>query len=99
MVKGTKVLLRGVAVAAMWQLRQPAFVPPVGRMTAPAAGAVAVMGAAPAFADEIGDAAAKLSKAAYPFMKEVDWNSNLYAVKPGCPQQNFMHCHRLTGLL
>merc|ERR1711879_71475 len=25
----------------------------------------------------------KLSKAAYPFMKEVDWNSNLYAVKPG----------------
>merc|ERR1711897_38874 len=37
----------------------------------------------PAFADEIGDAAAKLSKAAYPFMKEVDWNSNLYAVKPG----------------
>merc|ERR1719326_1797199 len=52
-------------------------------MIAPAAGAVAVLGGAPAFADEIGDAAAKLSKAAYPFMKEVDWNSNLYAVKPG----------------
>merc|ERR1712039_1082134 len=51
-------------------------------MAAPA-GAVAMMGAAPAFADEIGDAAAKLSKAAYPFMKEVNWNSNLYAVKPG----------------
>merc|ERR1711948_62317 len=46
-------------------------------------GAVAMLGATPAFADEIGDAAAKLSKAAYPFMKEVDWNSNLYAVKPG----------------
>merc|ERR1719190_202556 len=42
-----------------------------------------MLGATPAFADEIGDAAAKLSKAAYPFMKEVDWNSNLYAVKPG----------------
>merc|ERR1712217_299989 len=39
--------------------------------------------AAPAFADEIGDAAAKLSKAAYPFMKEVPWNSYLYATKPG----------------
>merc|ERR1719221_1947253 len=42
-----------------------------------------MLGATPAFADEIGDAAAKLSKAAYPFMKEVNWNSNLYAVKPG----------------
>merc|ERR1719222_505467 len=26
---------------------------------------------------------AKLSKAAYPFMKEVPWNSNLYNIKPG----------------
>merc|ERR1712060_411897 len=44
----------------------------------------ALFGAAEnAHADAIGDAAAKLSKAAYPFMKEVDWNSNLYAVKPG----------------
>merc|ERR1711979_151350 len=34
-------------------------------------------------ADEIGDAAAKLSKAAYPFMKEVPWNSNLYNLNPG----------------
>merc|ERR1711972_1232731 len=41
------------------------------------------MGAAPAFADEIGDAAAKLSKAAYPFMKEVPWNSGLYNINPG----------------
>merc|ERR1711972_272300 len=36
-----------------------------------------------AHADAIGDAAAKLSKAAYPFMKEVPWNSNLYNVNPG----------------
>merc|ERR1712061_309243 len=50
---------------------------------AAAPAAVSMLGAAPAFADEIGDAAAKLSKAAYPFMKEVNWNSNLYAVKPG----------------
>jgi hypothetical protein len=31
----------------------------------------------------MGDAAATLSKAAYPFMKEVPWNSNLYNLKPG----------------
>merc|ERR1711988_316912 len=49
-----------------------------------AASAAALFGAAEnAHADAIGDAAAKLSKAAYPFMKEVNWNSNLYAVKPG----------------
>merc|ERR1711972_333344 len=48
-----------------------------------AAGTVAALGCAPAFADEIGDAAAKLSKAAYPFMKEVPWNSNLYNLNPG----------------
>merc|ERR1711972_891475 len=34
-------------------------------------------------ADAIGDAAAKLSKAAYPFMKEVPWNSGLYSINPG----------------
>merc|ERR1712087_479844 len=48
-----------------------------------AAGTVAALGCAPAFADEIGDAAAKLSKAAYPFMGEVPWNSNLYNLNPG----------------
>jgi len=31
----------------------------------------------------IGDAAAKLSKATYPFMKQVDWNSDLYWMVPG----------------
>jgi len=85
MVKGAKVLLGGVAVAAMWHLRQPAFVPPAVRRTASVAApaAAAALGCAPAFADEIGDAAAKLSKAAYPFMKEVPWNSNLYNLNPG----------------
>merc|ERR1711988_1499496 len=49
-----------------------------------AASAAALFGAADnAHADAIGDAAGKLSKAAYPFMKEVNWNSNLYAVTPG----------------
>jgi hypothetical protein len=51
-------------------------------MVAPAAG-VALMGAAPAFADEIGTAAKRLSDASYPFLKEVDWNSYLYLQKPG----------------
>jgi hypothetical protein len=56
-----------------------------GRYSLMAASAVAAALAAPgvARADEIGDAAAKLSKAAYPFMKEVPWNSNLYNIKPG----------------
>merc|ERR1719335_1174400 len=42
-----------------------------------------MMGAGNAHADAIGDAAAKLSKAAYPFMKEVPWNSGLYNINPG----------------
>merc|ERR1712190_8279 len=71
-----------MAVVAVWHLRQPAFLPPAGRMVAPAAG-VALMGAAPVFADEIGDAAKKLAEASYPFAKEVDWNNGLYLQSPG----------------
>merc|ERR1712013_445939 len=61
------------------------FVPPAGRHEAPAAaaGAVAMLGAAPVYADAIGDAAKKLSTAAYPFLKEVDWGSQLSLLKPG----------------
>merc|ERR1712050_115679 len=44
---------------------------------------VAAAASAPALADPIGDAAKKLSDAAYPFMKEVNWNSYAYLVKPG----------------
>merc|ERR1711948_168936 len=43
----------------------------------------AVMGAAPAFADEIGDAAKKLAADSYAFAKEVDWNSGIYLQAPG----------------
>merc|ERR1712227_968625 len=64
--------------------QQQTFVPPALRRAAPVAiPAASMLCAAPAFADEIGDAAAKLSKAAYPFMKEVPWNSNLYNLNPG----------------
>merc|ERR1712217_500820 len=64
--------------------QQQTFVPPALRRAAPAVvPAVSMLCATPAFADEIGDAAAKLSKAAYPFMKEVPWNSYLYSTNPG----------------
>merc|ERR1739848_485969 len=53
-----------------------------GRMVAPATG-VALMGAAPVFADEIGDAAKALAEASYPFAKEVDWNNGIYLQAPG----------------
>merc|ERR1719384_1173168 len=49
----------------------------------PAAGAAALMGAAPDFADEIGDAAKQLAAASYPFAKEVDWNNGIYLQAPG----------------
>merc|ERR1719384_2855803 len=52
----------------------------------PAAGAAALMGAAPAFADEIGDAAKQLAAASYPFAKEVDWNNGIYLQAPGAFQ-------------
>merc|ERR1712151_228363 len=83
MARSTPVLLIGMALMAML-CQQQTFVPPALRRAAPVVvPAAATLGGAPVFADEIGDAAAKLSKAAYPFMKEVDWNSNLYSVSPG----------------
>jgi len=44
---------------------------------------VVALGAAPVYADAIGDAAKKLSTAAYPFLKDVDWGSTLALTKPG----------------
>jgi len=52
-------------------------------MTSPAVGAMALVGASPAFADEIGDAAKQLASASYDFAKEVDWNNGLYLQAPG----------------
>merc|ERR1711933_198400 len=52
-----------------------------GSMLIPATAAAAA--AAPAHADEIGNAAKKLAEKAYPFMKEVNWNSTAYLLKPG----------------
>jgi len=75
-----------VAAVAATMLRSKVFVPaPAGQPNASmGACAAAVLGAAGnANADAIGDAAAKLSKAAYPFMKEVNWNSGLYSLPAG----------------
>jgi len=54
---------------------------------AAAAGTLAVLGAAPAFADEIDVAAEKLSAAAYPFLKEVNWLDDKYATIPSSTPQ------------
>jgi len=86
MTGSSKVMMVAAAVATVHYLRkQSAFVPSPARHTAVmAVPAVAVAGAsAPAFADAIGDAAKKLSEDAYPFMKEVNWNSYTYLTKPG----------------
>jgi len=60
------------------------FVPPArGSAAMLGAATAATMAAAPAFADEIGDAAKKLAGASYPFLKEVNWNSGLALKNPG----------------
>jgi len=82
MAKGMSVCLVLVAMLGLCNLWQSAFVPPA-RSSVAAAGAVATLGAAPAFADSIDDAAKKLSAAAYPFLQEVNWNSDIYTKIPG----------------
>jgi len=84
------VALLLVALVGVVHFRGKVFVPPPSARSAGAAQAslaacmATVLGAAEnAHADAIGDAAAKLSKAAYPFMKEVPWNSGLYNLNPG----------------
>lgn len=72
-----------VALATM-HFVPPTCVPPALLRAAPMAlPAITTLGAAPVFADEIGDVAKQLSSAAYPFLKDVDWNSGLALTKPG----------------
>merc|ERR1712224_1187631 len=86
--QGKRVLMLG-ALGAAALYRSTVFVPPPSvkstraAQLSTAACAAAFFGAENAHADAIGDAAAKLSKAAYPFMKEVPWNSGLYNINPG----------------
>merc|ERR1712224_126186 len=86
--QGKRVLMLG-ALGAAALYRSTVFVPPPSvkstraAQLSTAACAAAFFGAENAHADAIGDAAGKLSKAAYPFMKEVPWNSYLYSTSPG----------------
>ena len=41
-----------------------------------------MLGAAPAYADKIDDAAKVLSEKSYPFLKEIDWTSDVYGKLP-----------------
>jgi hypothetical protein len=67
--------------AALWCLSGRSFVPGPVRPVVPVA--VVAAGAAPALADPIGDAAKKLADGAYPFLKEVKWDSTTALIKPG----------------
>merc|ERR1719322_1453205 len=66
-------------------MRGPCFIAgPARRQAATiAAGSVGALGAAPAFADKIGDAAKALADASYPFASEVDWKNGIYLQAPG----------------
>ena len=82
MGKSSKMILAGAAALAVYKLGQQTFVPAPAARAPVAAGAIATLGAAPAFADKIDDAAKKLSEASYPFIKEIDWTSDVYAKLP-----------------
>jgi hypothetical protein len=81
--KARSVLI--VALVVFTGLRHSTFVPAPARGVAPmaaAGGMLAMLGAPAAYADKIDDAAAKLSEASYPFLKEIDWTSDVYAKVP-----------------
>merc|ERR1712054_244617 len=71
MGKSSKMILTGAAALAVYKLGQQTFVPAPAARAPVAAGAIATLGAAPAFADKIDDAA-----------KELDWTSDVYAKLP-----------------
>ena len=82
MAKASKMLVAAAAVAALCKLQGAFVAAPAGRSMPMAAGAAAMLGAAPAYADKIDDAAKALSAASYPFLKEIDWTSDVYAKLP-----------------
>ena len=80
--RAVAVVILGLCLCSL-----PAFVPGTGRFArvAPAAvgaGALGMLGAAPAYADKIDDAAKVLSEKSYPFLKEIDWTSDVYGKLP-----------------
>ena len=85
MAKAVRVI--SILAVAVCFCSLPAFVPgparPARSMAPAAAGALSMLGAAPAFADKIDDAA-KVEKS-YPFLKEIDWTSDVYGKLPTQP--------------
>merc|ERR1712107_189020 len=69
MGKSSQMILAGAAALAVYKLGQQTFVPAPAARAPVAAGAIATLGAAPAFADKIDDAAKKLSEASYPLSR------------------------------
>jgi len=83
MAKASKMLVVAASAAALLcQFAQRSFVPPAGQKVPMTAGAVALLGAAPAYADKIDDAAKKLSADSYDFLKAIDWNEATWAKLP-----------------
>jgi hypothetical protein len=77
----------GGAILCAKNMFTSTFVPPArhpaGAAAALGAATAVSLGTAPAFADAIGDAAKKLAKESYPFLNDIDWNSNLALTNPG----------------
>ena len=72
---------RAAALLLLGFCASMAFVP-APRVAPVAAGALGMLAAAPAYADKIDDAAKVLSEKSYPFLKEIDWTSDVYAKLP-----------------
>ena len=80
--RAVAVVILGLCLCSL-----PAFVPGPGRFArvAPAAvgaGALGMLGAAPAYADKIDDAAKVLSEKSYPFLKELTGPPTFMASSP-----------------
>ena len=73
---------RAAALLLLGFCASMAFVPAPRHVAPVAAGALGMLAAAPAYADKIDDAAKVLSEKSYPFLKEIDWTSDVYAKLP-----------------
>lgn len=85
MPKYGRIFIAAGAAACLCRVWRPtSFVPsPPRHGPATVAATAAMLGAAPsAFADKIDDAAATLSTASYPFLKEINWNNDYFATLP-----------------
>jgi len=84
MARATPVIIVAMGAFLAVLLPQRTFVPPALWKAAPMVIPVGtMMGGAPVFADAIGDAAKRLSKDSYPFLREIDWASGLSLTNPG----------------